>query len=64
MADESGDKWLRLRDVLEKNGVSLAAIYEWINDGRFPKPLQCGPKAVRWRDSDVEAWMRSLEPGR
>ena len=60
----SEDRLLRVRDVLTKCGISKAALYEWVNDGRFPKPLQVGPKAVRWLSSDIESWMASLEPVR
>ena len=28
--------------------------------GNFPKPLRIGPKTVRWRLSDVEAYLAAL----
>jgi prophage regulatory protein len=58
------DRLLRLRDVMAKTGISRAAVYEWMAAGTFPKPLQAGPKAVRWRNSDIETWMAELEPVR
>jgi predicted DNA-binding transcriptional regulator AlpA len=34
--------------------------------GNFPKPLRIGPKTVRWRLSDVKAYLSALagEQGR
>ena len=28
--------------------------------GNFPKPLRIGPKTIRWRPSDVEAYLAVL----
>ena len=32
--------------------------------GNFPKPLRIGPKTVRWRLSDVQAYLAALAEGR
>jgi predicted DNA-binding transcriptional regulator AlpA len=31
--------------------------------GDFPRPLRIGPKTVRWRLSDVEAYLAALAGG-
>lgn len=31
--------------------------------GRFPRPLRIGPKTIRWRPADVEAYLASLATG-
>jgi prophage regulatory protein len=31
-----------------------------MREGRFPKPVRIGPRAVGWRESDIQAWMDSL----
>ena len=28
-------------------------------DGEFPRPVKVGPAAVRWRESDITAWVES-----
>ncbi len=51
---------LRLPDVIARIGFSRAWIYAAVADGRFPKPLKVGGRAVAWRASDVAAWIDAL----
>jgi excisionase family DNA binding protein len=37
-------------------GLGRSTIYRWIDDGRFPGPIEIGPGCVRWREDEVEAW--------
>ena len=41
-------------------GINRSGIYRAMREGRFPEPLRVGPKSVRWRLSEVEAWIASL----
>lgn len=51
------------RKTVEKLcGLSRATIYRLIKLGKFPRPLSIGTGSVRWRQSDVIAWQRSLSP--
>lgn len=54
------DRLLRRREVEEITGLSRSAIYRKISEGTFPRPVKIGSTAVRWRESDIEAWMASL----
>ena len=64
-------KLLTVKELAEMLGVHertcwrLAAMAEQ-GHGNFPKPLRIGPKTVRWRLSDVEAYLAALagETGR
>jgi prophage regulatory protein len=38
-------------------GVSGSTLSLWCRTGRFPKPVQLGPRAVAWRESDVLEWL-------
>jgi len=40
----------------------LAALAE-AGQGDFPKPLRIGPKTIRWRLSDVQAYLAALAEG-
>ena len=53
------DKMLRRRDVEARCGVKCSTLYDWMKAGHFPRPLALGPKAVGWRESDVNAWLES-----
>jgi len=41
--------------------VSPATIYRWIKEGNFPKSVRLGANMVRWKASDIEAWMTERE---
>ena len=45
--------------VHERTCWRLAAMAEG-GHGDFPKPLRIGPKTVRWRMADVEAYLAAL----
>ena len=54
------DRLLRRPEVEELTGLSRASIYRWIGDGKFPLPVRIGATAVRWKESDITAWIQSL----
>ena len=53
------DRLLRRRQVEEITGMSRSSIYKLMQDGEFPRPVRVGPAAVRWRTSDITAWVES-----
>lgn len=55
-----GERLLPLKDVELKTGIKRSTIYRRISAGTFPAPLSLGPGTVRWRLSDVDAWIESL----
>jgi predicted DNA-binding transcriptional regulator AlpA len=56
------DSPYQTRHQLEKLlQVSPATIYRWIKEGNFPKPLRLGANMVRWKASDIEAWIKDRE---
>ena len=54
------DRMLHIEEVMEMTGLSRATIYRKMRKGQFPKPLKLGDRAVRWRQSEIEAWLASL----
>ena len=48
---------LRLHQVEEITGLKRSALYERMADGRFVKPVNLGPKAVGWVESEVTDWV-------
>ncbi len=53
------DRLLRRRQVEEITSMSRSSIYRLMQDGEFPRPVKVGPAAVRWRASDIMAWLES-----
>jgi prophage regulatory protein len=37
--------------------ISRATIYRWVKEGSFPQPIHLGANMVRWKVSDIEAWI-------
>ena len=60
------DRMLRREEVQERTGLSHSAIYGQMREGDFPLPRRVGQRAVRWRESDLDAWLasRPLATGR
>jgi prophage regulatory protein len=48
---------LRLPAVKTRTGLSRSTIYLRVAEGRFPKPISLGARAVGWIDAEVEAWL-------
>jgi prophage regulatory protein len=51
------DTFLRLPTVIARTGLSRSTIYEQMAQGRFPRPVGLGPRAVGWLESEVNAWL-------
>ena len=54
------DRLLRRREAEEITGLSRSTIYRMLKTGQFPQPVRVGRKAVRWKLSDIIAWMDSM----
>ena len=50
---------LRRREVEKITGIGRSTIYRFMQEGDFPRPVKVGPSAVRWRESEVNAWVES-----
>ncbi len=53
---------LRLKQVLDRVGISRAQLYMLKKDGRFPQNFSLsGPsgRAVGWLESDIDNWVAS-----
>lgn len=59
---QAADFLLPRKTVEKLSGMSRATIYRLIKSGKFPRPLSIGTGSVRWRQSDIIAWQRSLNP--
>jgi prophage regulatory protein len=49
---------LRLPLVKTRTGLSRSTLYKQIADGKFPKPIRLGPRAVGWLESEIQAWIK------
>ncbi len=49
---------LRLPLVRERTGLSRSSIYLRISQGRFPRPVSLGKRAVGWLESEITEWLK------
>jgi prophage regulatory protein len=52
---------LRLKEVVRMVGLSRSTIYNYVNDGKFPKHRNIGPRSVGWLDTEIHEWIRSRQ---
>ena len=62
---ESGPKLLTVKELAAMLGVHERSVWRMAaqaeaGHGDFPKPPRIGPKTVRWRLADVEAYLAAL----
>jgi prophage regulatory protein len=50
---------LRLPQVKQRTGLSRSTIYARIKAGQFKRPVNLGPRAVGWLESDIEEFINS-----
>ncbi len=56
---------LRLPQVKKNTGLSRSTIYMRISEGRFPKPVSLGGRAVGWLEAEIQEWLeRQVETSR
>ena len=50
---------VRKPEVLRRTGLASSTLYAHIAQGRFPKPVKIGARAVAWRSDEIQAWIDS-----
>lgn len=55
---------VRLPKVLLAAALSRSTVYAMIADGRFPKPMKLGERAVGWPEVEIAAWLESRKAAR
>jgi prophage regulatory protein len=59
MQNESSDRIIRIKAVLERTGLSRSTMYRKMQNGTFPKNLQISTRCAGWRESAINAWLRN-----
>ena len=50
-------QFLRRTAVEAVTGLGRSTIYQMMSDGRFPKSVRIGRRAVAWTAEEVQAWL-------
>ena len=56
---ETVQKILRNSDLDAMNLGSRSQRYEWIKQGKFPKPIPLGERSVGWLEPEVIEWQKA-----
>ena len=48
---------IRLSEVQRRTGYSKAWIYRLISQGRFPKQVKIGSRAIAFVESEIDEWI-------
>ena len=51
---------LRLPAVKARTGLSRSTIYLRIAEGKFPRPVSLGGRAVGWVEAEIQQWLDQL----
>lgn len=54
---ETKRRILRRPEVEARCGFKRAHLYKLIGEGKFPRPLRIGVRAVGWDSVEVEQWI-------
>ncbi|MGF6230707.1 putative DNA-binding transcriptional regulator AlpA [Inquilinus ginsengisoli] len=47
---------IRVDEVVRITGMPVSTLYRWIEEGRFPRQVKLGPRAVGWYRREVKEW--------
>ena len=50
-------KILRLKDVINRTGLSRATIYRQMKKGHFPNAIKISQRAIGWIESEIDEWI-------
>lgn len=53
--------FVRATHLATRQGVSVATIWRWVSEGKFPKPIKLSPAITVWRMEDIQAWEGSKQ---
>ena len=53
----TADRFLRLREMLWRVGLSRSSVYRLINTGDFPKQIKLSKSTAVWSENAIIAWM-------
>lgn len=56
----SGERLIKLPDVLKRFPVSRSKWYQGIKDGIYPAAIKLGPRASAWRNSSIDKLISTL----
>ena len=50
-------RFIRRKAVEELTGLARSTIYQMMHEGRFPRPVRIGGRAVAWLETEINDWV-------
>lgn len=50
-------RFIRVREAIQKTGLSKSSIYDLMAQGQFPQTVRLGGRSVAFVEGEVDAWM-------
>lgn len=51
---------LSIKTLTQAVCLGKSTILGKVREGKFPKPIKLGPRCTRWRESDIDEWIKNL----
>ena len=60
-------RWVRAAQIVRNRkhpdrpymlDISIATLWRWVKDGRFPSPIKIGPNTTAWTTSSIDQWQQ------
>ena len=58
MSNMNGDRYVDIKELVERLDVCKSSIYTWAKEGNFPKQKKFGTSA-RWSLWEIEEWLNT-----
>ena len=53
--------YLRIPQILELIPIGRSTWWQWVADGKAPKPIKLGPRTTAWKAADIFQFIEDLE---
>jgi prophage regulatory protein len=57
VATAISERAVRIREVMQRVGISRTQIYRLIQRGDFPAPVRLSDRISIWRQKDIDEWL-------
>ena len=51
----------RFPEVMKLTGLSRSSIYLAVSQGKFPKPIKIGIRAIGWSEEALAEWQQKIQ---
>lgn len=57
VANTNAPRFIRIREVCQKTGLSRSSIYDMIAHGNFPERVNLGGRTIAFVESEIDFWI-------